>query len=364
MSNVIIGGISGDNATFSICFCRNATWKSGDPSSDKQQPLNPIAETAGIKFPERVYELIAPVSDLYPQIEVDKNLEPSTITLRMLFREPFLLLTLFSYKALPSSWTGTSDTITANFSSRANIDNNIAIQLRLPDPSGGGAHVDLLFDGGRIEEYRWIGEESGIVHEEVDIKFAEISENTQALTMDSGFHDSSFGSNSGWALWNTSLYADKKLVLLTKDVTVTINNVAPVGIQMQSWELVLSTPHVMEFVASSQVAGIVYEEVRGPWQLTLNGKLSGNDAISEAIATLATKTKATAKLQYDASPFSKYIQFTNSVLKNIEGLSIPRAGETIDVSYVYEGAGGSVLSYSWTDTEGHDPSAHINHTDV
>lgn len=365
MSNVIIGGIPG----FYIYFMRNSTWKSGDPASDKHQPFNPIAEATGIKVPEPVYELIAPVSDLYPQIEVDKNLEPSTLTFRCYFREPFLMLTLFTRKELPSSWTGGSDTIAANFTDRSNVDNNISVQLRLPDPSGGGKHVDLLFDGGVIMEYRWVGQSQGAVMEEIDIRFAEISENTQAVDIDDGFDDGSFDSTSlvldgGWALWNTNLFPTKNVILLTKDVTVTIGGSAPTGLRIQSWKLTIPVPTAMEFIASSLIAGIVYEEIRGPWELSLDGKLSGNDSISEAISALASKTKATAKLEYDASPYSKYFQFTNAVLKSIEGLSIPEAGKTIDVTYLYQGAGGSLLTYNWTGAESTDPSNHINHTDV
>ena len=365
MTNVIIGGIPG----FYIYWCRNTTWKSGDPSSDEHQPFNPITESTGIKVPQRVYDLIAPNSSLYPILEVDKNLEPSTITFRCYFREPFLMLTLFTHKELPSDWTGTSDTITANFSDRDDIDENIAVQLRLPDPSGGASHVDLLFDGGKVVEYRWVGEQNGAVMEEIDIKFAEISQNTQAVDIETGFDDSSFDSTAlvldgGWAYWDATTYAGIQSVLLTKDVTVTIDNSAPGGLLVQSWKFAIPVPQAMDFVASSQVAGIVYEEMRGPYTLELSGKLSGNDAISEAISTLATKAKLTAKLEYTVSPLNKYVQFTNSVLKEIDGLSIPKAGESIDVTYMYEGAGSSVLTYVWIGSEATDPGNHIKHSDV
>ena len=133
-------------------------------------------------------------------------------------------------------------------------------------------------------------------------------------------------------------------------------------LKVQSWKLTLPVPVAMEFVASSFVAGIVYEEVRGPWVLELTGKLGDNSDIAEAIATLANKTKATAKLLYDAAPSDKYFQFTNAVLKNIDGLSIPEAGKTIDVTYIYEGSGASVLTYKWIGTETTDPEDHIKHT--
>ena len=352
MTNIVIGGIPG----FYLYFIRNATFQAGDPSSDTQQPFNPIVESQGIKMPERVYELITPVSSFYPQIEVDKNLEPSTLTFRSYFREPFPMLPMFTHKELPSVWTGTSDTITANFSARDGVDNNIGVQLRLPDPSGSN-HVDLLFDGGKITEFRLVGEAQGAVMEEIDIKFSEITQNTQALNLDAGFADA-----NDWALWNTELYANLVTVLLTKNVIVTIGGSAPSGLKIKSWKLVLPVPVAMEFVASSFVAGIVYEEVRGPWVLEISGKLADNSDIAEAIAVLASKAKATAKLLYDAAPSDKFFQFTNSVLKNIDGLSIPEAGKGIDVTYIYEGAGASVLTYKWIGTETTDPEDHIKHT--
>jgi len=327
----LIGGIPG----LYMYFFRNATFKSGDPSSDKQQPFNPIVESTGIKMPERVYELIAPVSDLYPQIEVDKNLEPSTLTFRCYFREPFLMLTLFTTKRLPSSWTGTSDKIYANFDNRNDVDHNIGVQLRIPDPSGSANHVDLFFDGGKVVEYRWVGEAQGAVMEEIDIKFAEITQSTQAVDIDEGHDDGSFDGidrDGGWALWNLNLYADKRVVLLTKDITITIGNSAPLGLAIQSWKLAIPVPVAMEFVASSFVAGIIYEEVRGTWTLELSGKLADNQAIVEALKTIADKTKSNAKLQYDDAPLDKFFMFTNAVLKNIDGLSIPDAQKPIEVT--------------------------------
>ena len=50
MTNVMIGGIPG----FYIYFIRSTTFKGGDPSSDVQQPVNPITESTGIKLPERI----------------------------------------------------------------------------------------------------------------------------------------------------------------------------------------------------------------------------------------------------------------------------------------------------------------------
>jgi hypothetical protein len=359
MSNVISGGIPG----FYIYFFVNGTFQAGDPATQEQLPLNPITEATGITLPERVYDLIPSVADLYPLIEVDKSLDPSTITLKMHFRELFLLLRVFTFVGASSPWSGTSDSISANFGNRDNIDLNIGIQIRLPDPSGGGNHVDLLFDGGRIEAYRLLGEAQHSVKEEVDIKFSEITQNTQAVNMDAGIHDNSFQNLGGWAYWDVNQYASINSVLLSKDTAITVGaGVAPPGLAIQSWSLEIPVPNAMEFVASSMVAGITFEEVRGPWLLKIDGKLRDNQSIAQAILALEDKTRGTAMVRYNAAPLNKWIRFTQAVLKNIEGISIPTAGEAMDVTYVYEGAGGSVLSFLWTGTEPTNPHPYINYT--
>jgi hypothetical protein len=357
--SVMSGGIPG----FYIYFFVGGTFQGGDPATQEHLPLNPITEATGIALPERIYDLIPDVSSLYPTIEVDKNLEPSTITLRAHFREFFMLLRVFTFVGASSPWSGTSDSISANFGNRDNIDANIGIQIRIPDPSGGGNHLDLLFDGGRIDAYRLVGEAQHSVKEEVDIKFSEITVNTQAVAMDAGIHDGAFQNLGGWAWWDTNQWATARAVLLTKDCTVTVGaGVAPPGLQTQSWSLEIAVPNAMEFVASSMVVGITYEEVRGPWLLTISGKLADNQSVAEAIAALEDKTRGTATIQYNAAPLTKRIRFTQAVLKKIDGLSIPAAGTPIDVSYVYEGGAGSILEFHWIGSETTNPHPYINYT--
>lgn len=349
-----------------IYWCKNATWKSGDPSSDKHIPFNPMVEKQGIKLPEAIYKLVHVVSDLYPIIDVDQRLEPSTVTFRMYYRDPILLAAMFTYKGLPTAWSGTADVMTFNFSNRDDETPNIAVQLHLEDKSGGGNHVNLLLDGGKITGYRWIIEEGEAMIEEVDIKFAEVSENTQAVDMDAGLDDGSFddataGTDGGWSLWDGQLCDDKKKAVHASSCTLTVGGAAVPGLHVQRARLEIDVPKAMKFVASSKTAGIAYDEKRVPYKGIFEGVLKGNNDISEAIAHLSSKTTGTVKFQYATN---KYLQFTNGVLKNINDLSIPGAGESMDVSYEYEGAGSSVLTFSWTGNEATDPSNYIDHTDV
>ena len=90
-----------------------------------------------------------------------------------------------------------------------------------------------------------------------------------------------------------------------------------------------------------------------------NCKASDNQAIAEALKTLKAKARVTAKVQYNVDPLSKYFKITNAVLKIIEGLSIPAAGTPVDVTYKYEGVGGSILSYIWIGSEATNPHPYI-----
>jgi len=139
-----------------IYFFRNATWKAGVPATDTQTPFNPIVDSLGIKVPQKVYDLLTTANSMYPNIHLDKHMEPSTITFRSYYRDPFLLLTLFTYKGVPAAWTATDDVITGTFASRLNVDENIGVQIHLRDVSGGVKHLNLFLDGGKITGYRWI----------------------------------------------------------------------------------------------------------------------------------------------------------------------------------------------------------------
>lgn len=471
-----------------IFWCRNATWKSGDPDSDRHQAFNPMVEKQSLVFPPQLYKVLTPVSDLSGVIEVDGHQEPSTVTFRCYYRDPFMLLAMFTYNTVPAAWTGTGDVITGAFTNRNNETKNICVQIHLEDKEN-YRHIDILLDGGKITGYRWIIEEGEAMKEEIDIKFAEIEEVVHLIDIDDGFDDASFNrtgaaqvstavavaassitnntyftlqgisaafartdyhvwfnkdaggvdpapsgstaievavttgqtaqqvsdaitaaitakddfgaangggtsttitvtnanngdckpiadynsgltvatttygalaQDGGWSLWDGQLCDSKKKGVHASSCTLTVGGAAVPGLHVQRARMEIDVPKAMKFVASSTTAGIAYDEKRMPYKAIFEGTLKGNDDISEEIAALSSKTKGTAKFQYATN---KYMQFTNAVLKEISDKGIPAAGESMDVSYEYEAAGSSVLSFSWTGNEATDPSNHINHTD-
>lgn len=183
-----------------IFWGRSSTFDGGDRSADKHQAFNPMKQS--IAFPEDMHYTIQKVTtfnNLYHNIEFDSKLETGTVRITTEFRDPFLLAPMFTYKGLPTSWTGTSDVMTFNFSNLNDQDKNIWLQMHLHDQSGNSNHLDMFLDGGRIISYKWTIKAGEPIIEEVEIKFTSINVATEtdstgayACDIDNGFDDGSF----------------------------------------------------------------------------------------------------------------------------------------------------------------------------
>jgi len=347
-----------------IYWGRSTTYKGGDPSSDKHQPFNPLLEFSN-PLVHYTQEHITTCDKLEPNIVYDKQLELGTTTVKAHFRDPFAALTMFGYKALPTSWTGTGDNILANMSNLDNRDKNIWVQVHAHDQSGGGDHLNMLFDGGDITSYKFLWEQGKAVEEEYELKFAEASENTQAVDIDDGFDDGSFdadGLDGGWSNWDGAYDASKGQVALSNNITCTWNDAALDGIAIQKGSFEIGFPKEPYYVASALTAAGSIIGKLAPHKCVLEGKLLGNDEFSEFLAAYSSKTKGTLKVQYGTT---KFFQFTNAYIFQIDPPGgLPPAGEAQDVSYVILGGANSAISYSWTANEATDPGDHINHTNV
>lgn len=181
-------------------YGRSSIFKGGDRSVDKHQALNPMIST--ISFPDSMkytIEKITTANKLFPNMEYDTKLEEGTIRFKCNFRDPIVQAMFYTYKGLPTSWTGTSDTMTFNFSNLVNQDKNIWFQIHFHDQSGASNHLDVFLDGGEMVSYKLSGSKGEPVYEEFEIKFTEIniatdtdSTGAYACDIDDGFDDESF----------------------------------------------------------------------------------------------------------------------------------------------------------------------------
>lgn len=341
---------------------RSDIFKDGDPSSDEHQPFNPMKsfECDLLTYDQEIIHLY---NKLDPQILFDNQIEEYALTVRTLYRDPMLLLSMFPHKEMPTAWTGTADTIFADFSDVDDRDNNIWVQHH--GESGGANDIDLLFDGGELTNYKWTLEPGAII-EEATLMFVECTENTQAVDIDDGFDDGSFdgtGLDGGWSLWDGA-YTHSK-VALTKDCTITYSHSS--GLSIQSAELEIETPKARYWAYNSLSPAGSYDSARPPIRATLSGILLDNSDISEALLAYPSKTPASFKIQYGTT---KYLQVQKMYLKNISGVGILDGGKASEATYELvgtdssAGSPGQYLTFSWTANETDDPEDMIKHSNV
>lgn len=346
-----------------IYWGRHTVFKAGDPAAQQQHPFNPIISFEGPVI-RPIQAQKATCDKEYHNIEYDEKIEQETATISTYFRDPFLLLALFTYKEVPGAWTGTGDNILGNFSTKANRDDDLWIQIHLHDQDEvAAADNEVFYDGGTITAYRWIIENGQPMIEECEILFCELTENAQAIDIDAGFDDGAFdraGIDGGWSMWDGAYTATT--CCHSSEVTITKNAAAIPGIDIEKATLEISVPKQRYWIQSSLTAAADFDGLREPYKLTVEGFLTSNTEISELLALIGAKTKDTTKVQYGTT---KYLQFTNSYIQNIEPpISLPEAGEGAKVTITIVGGANSVLTYSWTANEATDPSSFINHTDT
>lgn len=172
----------------------SSTYKSGDRAVDTHLPFNPMIKSPDLPESMRyVIEKITTFEKTYPNIEYDAELGEGTVRFRCQFRDPLWMDKFFSYKGVTTTWTGTGDQLTYNFSVRTNIDNNIWVQVHVHDQSGNGNHLNFFLDGGKMISYKWILEVGKPIIEEFEIKFAKIIVNSEyPPDITDGFDDASF----------------------------------------------------------------------------------------------------------------------------------------------------------------------------
>ncbi len=168
--------------------------------------------------------------------------------------------------------------------------------------------------------------------------------------------------DGGWSNWDGAYDATKGEVALSKDCIITLGTAAISALDIEECRITIATPKSKYWVQSSLKAQGSFLGKRAPVIATIKGKSTGNNAFTEFLAEIGSKTKATFKIQYGTT---KYLQMTNAYYKKSDPLSqLPAAGEAVDVTYEIVASANSVLTGSWTADEATDPSNHINHTDV
>ena len=279
----------------------------------------------------------------------------------MIYRDPFLLLTLFNEKAVSSqsNWnSGQVGTITADFSTNDHYD-SIMYQVRQFDASGSADHIDWTFLGGQLTKYQWVAERGKLMRESFTIKFMNSVSNTRAFITDSNFDDGKTRPNAVW---------DQDGPFLSNGVTYEKGGSAISGFTITKGTLTISTPKAQEADQSSQIATVFWDEGPREFTVELEGWLTSEAQITEAQLSYANKTKSTFEMIYNDAGGSeeRKIQATQVYLFKVDydGDGIPEAGKPVKAKLTFK-AGVSntgtrtVISFSgkWAGDDHTDPYA-------
>lgn len=340
-----------------VYFGHSTTIGGGDPSTQKHIGFNPLkaVPTPADELQEKTLaEYLA--NGQVPQVIVDELLETGKITLTGYYRDPLMLLCAFSHKTYPSSWTGSSDAINANFSESDHID-YIWMQIHIQDQNSTN-HLDYFFDGGVITDYKWIIEAGKAVMEEYTIEFTELPVNsTTAVDIDAGFDDGSFdraGVDGGWSMWNGRYTAST--CAHSKDATILFNGSAISDLNMKKCTIGMRLTKKFEPITSQKTMAVIYDQTH-EYYMDCEGLLANEGSHAGVLLNYPSKTVGTSKVSFG----DEYMQITNTYLKNIEKMAdVAENLQAQEVVFHYVGGALPVISYQWSGDEATDPTGHIN----
>lgn len=334
----------------------NATWKSGNPASDKHLPFNPMQNFPVPKVrPQQ--ERITTADKLYPNIEWTSKRTGEEVTITTFYRDPLLMQMFFTDRTVTAAWTGTGDSIVYTLGDRSE-ETFMWMQVHIHDHDGSN-HQDLFFDGGDVTSYSWSWNAGELLKEEITILFAEVTESEYAVDIDDGLDDGSFdraGIDGGWSLWDGA-YSSTQGVH-SSDLAVTWGGASISDVAIVSGSMTLTKPVTHEHLSNSLTPGIRFETGAEPYTAQVEGFLNDDENYTEFINDIDSKTTGTFKVQYGTT---KYLQFTNAYVNdyNIQEVS---ASDAVRITLNFLGGAGSVPTFSWTANEATDPSSYIEHT--
>ena len=320
-----------------------------NPSKSLPVPVMPLGE-----------ERLDSSDSLDPLIISDTKIEPVEVEFaEHVFKDPFMLLTLFPEKTVTSQsdWnTGQTGTIAADFSTLDHVD-SIMYQVRQFDSAGSPDHIDLTFLGGQMTQYKWIANKETLLRESYTIKFMNRVVNTRAFISNTDFDDGKTRPNANW---------DEDAPFLTSGVTYEWGGSAVAATTIEKGTLTINTPKEQQGDQSSQIATTFWDVGPREFMVVLEGWITAETQLTEFKKAYASKTKQTFEMIYNnaGGAEERKLQATEVYVAGFEyeGEGIPEAGNPVKVKLTFKAGVANdgtrtVISYSGKFTGHVDPYA-------
>jgi len=264
------------------------------------------------------------------------------------YKDPFLQLTAFGEKAVSSPWTGTDDTITANFTGDTHRD---TIGVNYLKKSIGGNDIQRSLLGGEVTSIGLKCEANDLVREVVGVKFAEPSKNYSAFVKADGYDD------GVWSAWNGNALNGYHSTQVTLNFNAT--GIQDLGFKWKSFDWRSTLDKTQEHVGSSKIADIRYpgnmEHV-----LTIVGKFIDNTLLLELEMDENDRIHGDCEvILTDDAGNEEIRKFTNAIIDTCDNYDIPSAAETKESTITIKGTRKPALTFAGTYDEADDPDAYI-----
>jgi len=334
----------------------------GNGSTQKHVPFNQMKTFVPPK-PKFSETVVYTFESFEPSIIFTPLLNPGEGVIEMFYRDPLVLLRLFTRKVANSggAWlTGGSDNnIVADFVSTAD-EETIAIQYEIEDRDAAN-EIDRRLDGCEITKYDWVINKGELLMENITIKAAGFADATQDPDIDAGFDGGQFdrtGVDGGFGAWD----GEVTRAIHASEITLTLGGSALAGLSIENFTLSIEVPKEYQHTQESRNATIHFKGTR-KWSLSVDGWLKTKAHLEEAEKIFSAKSASSIlKVAYNVG-LDKFIQFTNAYVSSadFETIPIPEAGQAARTSFVIRGGEDTALSFTWTGPETTSPLDHFKH---
>ncbi len=330
-------------------FIESGGWKQGDPYTDIQIGFNPM-EKITIPKPTFTQKQIRTSDSLDFNFSFSELLQLGEGEIESVYRDPFLMLTAFGKKVVETPWTGTDDTITADFTADTHRD-TIGLNYLKKDSAAGGSDLERSLLGGEITSIGLKCETGDLVREVIGVKFAATGQRYKAFTTVPAFDDGS------WSKWNGNAVNGYHSTQVELKFGAT--GMSSLGFKWKSFEYKSLLEKTQEHVGSSKIADIRYPGNR-EHTLNLTGKFTDNTLMEELEKDEDDRTHADIEVILTDDVGNEEIRkFTNAIIDTADNYDIPAAAEGKESTLSFKGTRKPALTFSGNYDESDDPDDYI-----
>jgi hypothetical protein len=249
-----------------------------------------------------------------------------------IYHDPMWMLALvFTKKVVSGTWAGGAGTygkITGDFTARTHKD-SVMIQYKTVDEDGTVVEEKTIL-GVKAAEYSLSFKKGDVLREKANLITANELDNSRAYSAVAAFDD------GRWADWaKSTVYPAEDCVIYWDDSFAA----QLVDIKIEEAEFIIKMEP--EYLKTSDSLKSQYEHLTNrEYTATIKGYVFGDTELDEFRLAYSSKTKKNLRLQWDTTASeTKFLDFQNAYISNIEEIAIPAANEAYNVTLTFKAFG-------------------------